>query len=140
MSRDASITLDWADGTYLFRLAWGELEKLQEACDAGPYVIFNRLIDGSWRVADVSNVIRLGLIGGGMTPVEALNKVRSYVEARPPMESLVIAQAVLSAGIVGAPDEDIGKKADAANPVENASTTSRTESSDLPPSTEAAQP
>lgn len=139
MSRDASIVLDWADGTYAFRLAWGELEKLQEACDAGPYVVLNRLIDGSWRVSDISAVIRLGLIGGGMVPADALKKVRSYVEDRPPMESITIAQAVLSAAIVGAPDEEVGKKAEAANPAESSLTISRTASSDLPPSTEPAQ-
>ena len=72
MSRDASLELDWADGRYTFRLAWAELEQLQEACDAGPYVILNRLIDGSWRIADISNVIRLGLVGGGMAPLVAL--------------------------------------------------------------------
>jgi len=136
MSRDASVELDWADGTFAFRLAWGELEKLQEACDAGPYVILNRLVDNSWRVGDISNVIRLGLIGGGMAPVDALKKTREYVEKRPPMESLMFAQAILSAAIVGAPDEGAGKKDAAANPAESNSTISRTESSDLPPSTE----
>lgn len=137
MPRDASIELDWADGTYAFRLAWGELEKLQEACDAGPYVVYNRLVDSTWRVGDVSNVIRLGLIGGGMAPVDALKKVREHVEKRPPMENLMFAQAILSAGIVGAPDEDAGKKGEAANPAESGSTTSRMENSDLPPCTDA---
>lgn len=135
MARDASLELDWADGTFAFRLAWGELEKLQEACDAGPYVVYNRLVDGTWRVGDIVNVVRLGLIGGGMAPVDALKKVREYVEKRPPMENLVIAQAVLSAAIVGAPDEDAGKKAEAASPAESDLTTSRMENSDLPPST-----
>lgn len=139
MSRDASLELDWADGRYTFRLAWAELEQLQEACDAGPYVILNRLIDGSWRVADISNVIRLGLIGGGMAPLVALKKIRSYVEGFAPMKNLLIAQAVLSAAVVGAPDEDGGKKGEAANPAASSSTLSRTESSDLPPST-AAEP
>lgn len=110
MSRDASLTLDWADGTFVFRLAWGELEKLQEACDAGPYVVLGRLVDGSWKIGDIGNVIRLGLIGGGMPPVEALKKVRSYVEDRPPMENLMFAQAIMSAAVVGAPEEPIGKK------------------------------
>jgi hypothetical protein len=111
MARDASITLDWADGTFSFRLAWGELEKLQEACDAGPYVILNRLVDSTWRIGDISNVIRLGLIGGGMTPVEALTKTREYVEKRPPVENLMFAQAILSVGLVGSPEEQLGKKA-----------------------------
>lgn len=136
MSRDASIELDWADGTYAFRLAWAELEKLQEACDAGPYVILNRLGDGSWRIGDISNVIRLGLIGGGMAPIDALKKVRGYVEGRPPVENLLFAQAILSAGLIGAADEEPAKKDEAANREESALTTSPTESSDLPPSTD----
>lgn len=110
MSRDASITLDWADGTYQFRLAWGELAKLQEACNCGPYVVLNRILDTSWRIEDISSVIRLGLIGGGLTPVEATQKVRSWVEGRPPMENLATARAVLMAALMGAPEEAVKKK------------------------------
>jgi len=110
MARDASIELDWADGTYTFRLAWGELIKLQEACDCGPFIILSRLMGDAWRVEDISNVIRLGLIGGGMEPVAALKLVRSYVESRPPMENILAAQAILSAAIAGAPDETLKKK------------------------------
>ena len=135
MARDASIELDWADGTYVFRLAWGELEKLQEACDAGPYVILSRLTDGTWRIGDVSNTIRLGLIGGGLTPVEALHKVREYVEKRPPVENLMTARAILSAGLVGAPEEKLEKKAGR----RTRSTTSRTGRSGSPRSTAGAQ-
>lgn len=130
MSRDASITLDWADGTFTFRLAWGELRQLQESCDAGPNVILHRLQSGEWLVDDISSVIRLGLIGGGMSPVDALKKVRSYVEARPPLENLIIAQVVLAAAVAGAPDESVKKK-----PEEGAasvSTTSPTEKSVSP--------
>lgn len=129
MSRDGSITLTWADGDYVFRLGWSELAKLQEACDAGPYVILNRLVDGSWRVADISATIRLGLVGGGMPPTDVLKKVREYVEDRPPIENLMIAQAVLSAAIVGAPDEDGSKKKQAEPTAESDLTTSLTENS-----------
>lgn len=132
MSRDASITLDWADGTFHFRLAWGELAKLQEACGSGPYVVLNRLLDSSWRIEDISNVIRLGLIGGGMAPVDALQKVRSWVEARPPMENLATARAVLMAGLMGAPEEAVKKKRKRRA---SGSTTSPTEKSASPPST-----
>lgn len=127
MARDARIIEDFGDGTYEFRLAWGELSKLQEACDAGPFVILHRIGEGAWRVEDLSHIIRLGLIGGGLEPVKALRLVRQYVEARPPAESVPLAYAVLSAGCVGAPDEPLGK-AQAANPAESASTTSPTAS------------
>lgn len=133
MSRDASVTLTWGDGDYAFRLAWGQLSELQEKCDAGPFVILERLTEGRWKVQDISNVIRLGLIGGGMKPVEALKLVRSYVEDRPPMENLMFAQAILAAGVMGAPDEDAVKKN--ASLKGNGSTISPTESSGLPKST-----
>lgn len=109
MSRDGRLELDWADGRYGFRLAWGELIKLQEACDTGPFVIYGRLQDGSWRVEDISHVIRLGLIGGGLEPGKALTLVRSYVESRPPLENRTLAIGVLSAALMGAPDEKPGK-------------------------------
>lgn len=133
--RDARITMDWADGTYTFRLAWAELAELQEQCDAGPFVILDRLQTRQWRIQDVSNVIRLGLIGGGMEPVKALKLVRSYVEARPPMENVIYASGILSAGLMGAPDEPPGEPK-APNQIETGSTTFPTESSDLAQSTD----
>lgn len=125
--RDARVTFDWADGTYTFRLAWGQLGELQEKCDAGPYVVLQRLHSGAWRIEDIANVIRLGLIGGGIEPAQALKLVRRYVEARPPMENLIPAQVILSAGLTGAPEEKVGE-ADAANQTESSSTNSQTES------------
>lgn len=125
--RDATVTFDWADGTYSFRLAWGQLAELQEKCDAGPYVVLQRLHSGEWRVEDISNIIRLGLIGGGMEPSPALKLTRTYVEARPPMESLIPAQVILSAALMGAPEEKVGE-GDAASQKTNSSTNSQTES------------
>ncbi|MBZ9943438.1 gene transfer agent family protein [Mesorhizobium sp. BR1-1-13] len=109
MARDARVEMDWADGTYAFRLAWGQLSELQEKCDAGPYVVLGRLQTGQWRVEDVSNVIRLGLIGGGLEPIKALKLVRTYVEDRPPMESVLYAHGILSAALHGAPEEGVGE-------------------------------
>lgn len=132
MSRDASVTLDFGDGTYVFRLAWGQFIELQEKCDAGPLVIMRRFNEGAWRVEDISNVLRLGLIGGGMEPIAALKLVRRYVEDRPPMESVLHAQAVLTVGLLGAPDEDVKKKRRTAP----RSTPSPTASSGSSPSTD----
>lgn len=127
MGRNASVTLAWGDGDYVFRLAWGQLIMLQEACDAGPFVILQRLADSTWRVGDISHVIRIGLIGGGMKPTDALKLVRTYVEDRPPLENLLTAQAILAAGVMGAPDEDSLKKNESQTTA-SASTISQTES------------
>lgn len=115
MSRDASVTLEWADGEYTFRLRQGELIELQEKTDAGPMWVLNRMMQPTpenrgWRVEDIREVIRLGLIGGGMEPVKALKLVRTYVESRPPMENLLFAQSILAAGIMGVPDDQPQKK------------------------------
>lgn len=127
MSRDARIELDWADGTYAFRLAWGQLIELQEKCDAGPYVVLNRLYGGQWKMEDIVHVVRLGLIGGGTKPADALRLTRAYVEGYPPLDNVLIAQAVLAAGLQGAPEEKVGEgEGEAAI----ASTTSPTEKSE----------
>lgn len=136
MSRSAQITLDWADGTFLFALKWGQLAELQEKCDAGPYVVLGRLAEGSWRIGDISDTIRLGLIGGGMAPLDALKKVRTYVEDRPPLENVRHAQAILSAALLGAPDEQPGKPRAGSR----RATRSRAAKSASPGSTEPAPP
>lgn len=127
MSRDASIELDWADGEHTFRLGWGELSKIQELCDAGPFVVLQRLADGTWKLDDIREVIRWGLIGGGKPVDEARKLVKTYVEGRPPSENIIFAHGILAAGLQGAPEEEVGN-AEAANPAESDLTTSPTES------------
>ncbi len=134
MSRDSSISFDWGDDTYKFRLGIAELRQLQEKCDAGPAFILGRLFDGTWRVDDLIQTIRLGLIGGGMTPQAALALTRTHVEQRPLYESILPAQAILNALLAGAPDEPLGKAPAAA---ETASLSPEA-SSALPPSMEPA--
>lgn len=120
MSRDGSITFPWADGDYTFRLGWGELETLQEAVDAGPWTVLDRLATRQCRVGDISHVIRLGLIGGGHEPVAALNLVRDYVEKRPPAENLLHAYSILAVAVQGKPEEPVGEGEAADRKAENA--------------------
>ena len=135
MSRDASVELTWADGTYTFRLGWGEIEALQEACDAGPWVILERLANKTCLIGDISNTIRQGLIGGGMVPTDATKLVQRYVEKRPPSENMLYAMSILQIGLHGSPEEPVGEQK-AADQEESNSTASPMEKSDLPPSTE----
>lgn len=134
MSRDGSCTVPFNGQKTFFKLAWRELMKIQEACDAGPYVVLDRLVSGRWRLQDISEVIKWGLIGGGMPQGDALKLVENEVEGRPPLENLAIAQQILGAGVVGAPEEEVGKKSAAAKQ----KIRSRTGKSALPPSSETA--
>ena len=141
MSRDASIILEWADGSYIFRLRQGELIQLQEYADAGPMWVLNRMMNPTpenkgWRVQDISHVIRLGLIGGGMEPGKALRLTKDYVDTRPPVENLLFAQAILAAGLMGVAKNE--KKS--APETEEESTTSPEGSGDGPRSSASAAP
>lgn len=136
MSRDASIELDWGDGTYTFRLAWAQLEKLQEDTDCGPMFLLRRLREGSWRIGDIANTVRWALIGGGLKPVDAMRLTRTYVQERPLSENVLVAQAVLAVAIHGAPEEKLGE---AQGEAATSSTTSPAEKSASQESTEPAQ-
>lgn len=106
MSRLAQVTVTWADDDYTFRLPIKQLIELQELCDAGPSFIMARLQQGAWTVQDVRETIRLGLIGGGMEPTQALKLVRSYVDDQPLLQNAIVAEAVISAAIVGVEEEE----------------------------------
>lgn len=109
-SRNAEASFDWADRTYRFRLPIGMLRELQEKTGAGPYELLRRIQAGAWRVDDLREVIRCGLIGGGLAPGEALRLVRLYVEERPLGESTYPAIIILAAAVFGVPDEAPGKR------------------------------
>lgn len=110
MSRSGDIEIEWGDGTHRFRLAIGQLRELQEKTGQGPGALLQRLSTGGWRVDDAPQILRLGLIGGGMAPIDAARLVRVYAEERPPMESIQPALTVLMAGLFGVPDEPVGKE------------------------------
>lgn len=128
MSRAAEIELEWADGKHLFRLAIGQLRELQEKTNAGPNELFNRLGEQTWRVDDIRETIRLGLIGGGAAPERALGLTGRYVDERPLLENVPVARAILLAALIGAPEETPPKRKGARRP--------KTGESGSPPSTD----
>lgn len=111
MSRSGEVELAWNGGTHDFRLAIGEWRRLQEACDCGPADLLERLTNGRWRINDLREPIRLGLIGGGMKPIDANALVEQWVDARPFLENLPVARAIVLASLVGAPEEPLGNGA-----------------------------
>ncbi|WP_089177253.1 gene transfer agent family protein [Bosea sp. AS-1] len=110
-NRNGSISQDFGDGTYTFRLALGELEELQEKTDCGPFVVMQRLASNEWRTTDVRETLRLGLVGGGMPAADALKLVRRYVDDRPDwLKNALIARVVVQSALIGAPEEVPGKE------------------------------
>lgn len=123
-----TLTTEWADGVYSFCLTIGALEELKEKTGAGPEELMARLmvlpeteggIGASIRhgllrpgPTDLKEIVRLGLVGGGMDPVKARALAMRYVERRPRAESYAIAFSILGAVINGCP-EPLAKKSDA---------------------------
>ncbi len=113
MSRDASITISeiFGDGHHTFRMAIGQLRELQEKTGVSPFAVLARLIAYLPMVDDAPEIIRLGLIGGGMAPPEAVALTERYARQRPSAESIPLGTTILKAGLLGVPDEKPGKSA-----------------------------
>lgn len=124
------ISLRWAGGKHRFQLRFDQHPEQTRRISylvRDPTLhdrlraILGRLVSGTWGVEDVSQPIRMGLIGGGDYPgpterereadyiagrsaaswpmVDQL--VRNHVLARPLAESVALAQTILIAAIVG---------------------------------------
>jgi hypothetical protein len=108
-----------------FRFGLAEHRRLQEKLNVGvslivqnlhPFVtalgaglsldqiILHKLL-GDIRIEQIGQVIFEGLVGGGMSPVEAGVLRRDWVDQRPVLESATIAYAIGLAALVGAEDE-----------------------------------
>lgn len=114
--------LTWPGGEHPFRLALGQLEGLQQKTDAGPEWLLMRLRSGQWAAVDLFEILRFGLIGGGMDHPAALKTVRDAFDRHPLIEFKVPAMAVLMAALYGPADDPAGKDSPAGGitPPENA--------------------
>lgn len=124
MSLSAEVELDWADGTYLFALKAKQVEELEHLTGVGIGRLTARVTgEADFYYRDVRETIRLGLIGGGMPPVEARRLVEAYVDGQPlqpldkdgkphPDGPLLMARAILGAvrfGFERLPDAPVGE-------------------------------
>lgn len=116
-SRSGRIELPFADmqgagerGKYVFRLDIERVRELQEKCDAGPQRIMRRLFDGSWLVDDVIQPVRLGLIGGGMSALDAARLTERYVPDGALTDHVGTAAQIIAACLSSSTVEPIKKK------------------------------
>ncbi|MFC6487367.1 GTA-gp10 family protein [Nitratireductor sp. GCM10026969] len=104
----AEITLEWADGEYLFALKGAQIEELEAVCGkVGFGAIYQRVMNGSWFWSDLYHVIRLGLIGGGLGAVEAKRLTETYIQqplGSGPNCPFSVASSVLGAVMFGFED------------------------------------
>lgn len=119
-----SLVLEWADGSYDFKLTWAGCAEVERKSNAGIQAIYERVLLAGCHSTDVVEVIRQGLLGGfggsaDGQPVECKPAVvnqllERYVtgpNADPFTSSWNVARAILSAFMVGYDDSAEKKSA-----------------------------
>lgn len=101
--------LTWVGGEHEFALPIAALRALQDARDAGPEQIFNRLRLGDWQIDDAVQVIRWGLHGAGMDAGEAAKMVTPLVDLHPLAPFKLLALKILSHALFGPGDDPVGE-------------------------------
>lgn len=110
MGLKTEVRLDFAGERRSFNLSpIGCIKRLQDACDAGPQFILNRLLDGSWRDHDLREPIIQGLVGAGTPQRDAQALVETWIDPEPKQQFVPLASNVLLAWLIGAEDEDLGE-------------------------------
>lgn len=75
--------LFFGDGKHPFLFLAAEWQELQRVTNCGPWEIEARLLSSRCSFAEMRETLRVGLLGGGMTPKAAADLVESYVGKRP---------------------------------------------------------
>jgi hypothetical protein len=137
MSTDASILLFFGDAEYCFKLGIGQFRELQDRVNGrrlamgapvvGPMSILKALQANDAWPDDVRDILRIALNGGGMKPQDTQRLLALYFDGEPPLIHMKTAHAVLLAGLVGSPTEQIDAKKKPETPT--------TDRSSSPPST-----
>lgn len=122
MRLSAEVELKWGPGVYTFGLKAKQIEELEKTLGVGIGRITARIHSSvDFYFQDVRQTIFLGLVGGGMSPVEAQGLVSSWVDDYPlepldgqgvplPAGNLATARAILGACRYGWEDLPEAKK------------------------------
>ncbi|WHZ35758.1 gene transfer agent family protein [Sagittula sp. MA-2] len=106
-----TVRLTWPGGEHTFRLRIGELRALQGATDSGPEELFNRIRLANWRVDDLIQIIRWGLVGGGeMDASKAATFVTPLFDLHPLSEFRMTATAILAKTLLAIEDDPLGEE------------------------------
>ena len=86
----------FADREHNFALDASQILELERVTGTGIGALCQRLFAGSFNYTDLTETLRLALIGGGLDPQEAASLVTAYVPIRPISASMTLAVDVLS--------------------------------------------
>lgn len=88
-------TAFYGDAERTFALSPELVMELERKVGRGIGGLSRAMFGGDFRLAEITETIRLGLIGGGCDPQEASALVTAYSATMPVMESYALALAIL---------------------------------------------
>ena len=94
----------FGDAEHRFCLTDPMLAELEKITGLGTGVLFFSMIPPAYPAEHLREIIRLGLIGGGMAPEQAKRLCDAYATNRPIAETLALAWEILSARWTGKPE------------------------------------
>lgn len=103
------LVIQWPGGEHAFRIGIGQCRVIQQKTECGPEHLLNKIKAGVWTVDELREILRNGLIGGGMAPVEALKIIDKTFDEAPGIKFKAPAMEVLSAYLFGPPDDTVGE-------------------------------
>jgi len=96
-------TAFFGDATYTFALTDDMILELEHKTAIGIGALYRRVVSADFRLIDITEIIRLGLIGGGTSPAAAKRLVDAYAINRPFDETFPMALDILDARWTGTP-------------------------------------
>lgn len=104
----------FGDGFQTFCLTDEMIAELERIEGAGIGALYLRIASAQFNVAEMTEILRLGLIGGGMQPEQAKALVETYARNRPLGELFPLALDVLDARWSGKPQLEAAAPAEVA--------------------------
>lgn len=98
-------TAFFGDGEKTFALTTEMILELERKTGVGIAALYARFMRQDFHFADMMEIVRTGLIGGGTSPEAAQMLVDTYAKPRPVMEVFLLAFDILDARWNGTPEE-----------------------------------
>lgn len=101
-----AITMFLGDAEYRFDLPPAQVAELENKTGVGIGLLCHRFFARQFSLSELSETLRLALIGGGTPPEKAGRLIAGYVKDRPIVETYPIAEAILESRYFGNPHEE----------------------------------
>ncbi len=98
---ETTISRPFAGAEYTFDLTFSLALEFERNLRKSLYAAMRAMLAGDWRLRDVEEIIRLGLIGGGTDDIEAVRLIEDHVKPAPIARHAKLCTDILEAAFFG---------------------------------------